>query len=393
MQFYLAAGAGDTLPRGRFRPVRAIYRLGPRLLSAAGNAPVQGGLMLVRDSRECGPAEVLARDILRECLRRNYDGVVLDWYHNSTDRGSLTAQMGQLCTQYERRLFVPERYASHAPHATVLLNTAVSGVAYNISKALKTLGDDVTLLTMTGRDFPAEYIQSQLCTAGIGTDWVKPRLKETPNSVVLYDGEGKRQIYCDLKDIQETPYDFPEDICRDADVVAACNINFNRPLLHQAKTLGKTVATDVHVLSDIHDEFNREFMSCADILFLSDEGIRGDYRDFLRALGDTYGNRIIVLGRGAEGAAMYLREESRIFALPAVQVGEIVNTVGAGDALFSGFLHHFARGYRPLDALARAQVFASAKIRVSGAANGFPAEEEMESLCREYTGRMEYYEV
>lgn len=183
------------------------------------------------------------------------------------------------------------------------VNTAVSGVAYNISKALKTLGDDVTLLTMTGRDFPAEYIQSQLCTAGIGTDWVKPRLKETPNSVVLYDGEGKRQIYCDLKDIQETPYDFPEDICRDADVVAACNINFNRPLLHQAKTLGKTVATDVHVLSDIHDEFNREFMSCADILFLSDEGIRGDYRDFLRALGDTYGNRIIVLGRGAEGAA------------------------------------------------------------------------------------------
>ena len=109
MQFYLAAGAGDTLPRGRFRPVRAVYRLGPRLLSAAGNAPVQGGLMLVRDSRECGPAEVLARDILRECLRRNYDGVVLDWYHNSTDRGALTAQMGQLCTRYERRLFVPER--------------------------------------------------------------------------------------------------------------------------------------------------------------------------------------------------------------------------------------------------------------------------------------------
>lgn len=210
------------------------------------------------------------------------------------------------------------------------VNTAVSGVAYNISKALKTLGDDVTLFTMTGRDFPAEYIRSELRAAGIGTDWVRPRLKQTPNSVALYDGEGKRQIYCDLKDSQETPYDFPEDICRDADVVAACNINFSRPLLHQAKELGKTVATDVHVLSDIHDEFNREFMACADILFLSDEGIPGDYRDFLRALGDAYGNRIIVLGRGAEGAAMYLREEGRMFALPAVQVGKIVNTVGAG---------------------------------------------------------------
>ena len=104
MQFYLAAGIGDTLPRGRFRPVRAAYRLGPRLLSAVGNAPVQGGLMLVGDSRECGSSDVLARDIMRECLRRKYDGVVLDWYHNGADRGTLTARIGQLCAQYGCRL-------------------------------------------------------------------------------------------------------------------------------------------------------------------------------------------------------------------------------------------------------------------------------------------------
>lgn len=126
MQFYLAAGIGDTLPRGRFRPVRAAYRLGPRLLSAVGNAPVQGGLMLVGDSRECGSSDVLARDIMRECLRRKYDGVVLDWYHNGADRGTLTARIGQLCAQYGCRLFVPEPYAAYAAHATVLINTAVT---------------------------------------------------------------------------------------------------------------------------------------------------------------------------------------------------------------------------------------------------------------------------
>ena len=60
MQFYLAAGAGDVLPRGRYRPVRADYRVGPRLLSALGSAQVQGGLMLVADSRECGEDELLA---------------------------------------------------------------------------------------------------------------------------------------------------------------------------------------------------------------------------------------------------------------------------------------------------------------------------------------------
>lgn len=127
MQFYLAAGAGETPPRGRYRPVRAVYRLGQRLLAAAGTSPGQGGLMLVGDSRECGPHDVLAQDILRECLRRNYDGAVLDWYHNGPDRGTLTALMGQIFPQYGLRLFVPERYAPYAAQATVLLNTAVSG--------------------------------------------------------------------------------------------------------------------------------------------------------------------------------------------------------------------------------------------------------------------------
>lgn len=126
MQFYLAAGAGDTLPHGRFRPVRAVYRVGPRLLAAQGSAPPQGGLMLVGDGGECGGDDVLARDILWECLRREYDGVVLDWQPGGA-RGGLTARVGQLCGQYGRRLFVPESYAAHAPRASVLVNTAVAG--------------------------------------------------------------------------------------------------------------------------------------------------------------------------------------------------------------------------------------------------------------------------
>lgn len=127
MQFYLAAGANKPLPRGRFRPAWAIYRLGPRLLSAADAVPPQGGLMLISDSQICGAADLLASDILRECLRRNYDGVVLDWFHSGTERGTLTARLGQLCPQYGRRLFVPEWYAPYAAQATVLLNTAIFG--------------------------------------------------------------------------------------------------------------------------------------------------------------------------------------------------------------------------------------------------------------------------
>lgn len=260
------------------------------------------------------------------------------------------------------------------------VNTAVSGVAYNIARAMKQLGDNVSLRSMAGQDFPAAYIRQEISTAGIGTEGIKSCLKETPSSVVLYDSAGNRQIYCDLKDIQETAYGFSQEDFRDCDIVVACNINFNRELLPLAKAAGKTIATDVHVLTDIHDEYNRDFMRYADILFFSDEGIGEHYRRFLRELARVYENQVIVLGRGSKGAAMYVKAQDRIYELPAVSAGPVVNTVGAGDALFSGFVHYYGTGMDPLDCLIRAQWFAAAKIRVSGASRGFVTEAELEAL-------------
>ena len=260
------------------------------------------------------------------------------------------------------------------------VNTRVSGVAYNLLKALKTLGDDVRFVTMTGNDFASEYIMHEVKAAGVETEYVKKNLKETPSSVVLFDEDGKRQIYCDLKDIQEMTYEFEKEAYDDCDLVIACNINFNRGLLKQAKEDGKAIATDVHVLGDIHDEYNRDFMQYANILFLSDENIKGDYREFLMEIEKEYQNEIIVLGMGAKGALMYVKEEDKFYELPAVSVGEVVNTVGAGDALFSGFLHYYVKGETPVEALQKAQIFASYKIGFDGGANGFADEAKIESL-------------
>lgn len=263
------------------------------------------------------------------------------------------------------------------------ISTAVSGVAFNITKALRTLGDQVRLVSMIGNDFPAACIRNELELLEVSTEHIEAKLHQTPASVVLYDPEGKRQIYCDLKDIQETGLAFSPELLEEIDLVVACNINFNRPLLRLAKEVGIPIATDVHVLSDIHDAYNREFMEYADILFLSDEHIGEYYGDFLRSLAETYQPKIIVLGRGARGAAIYQRDTGSITELPACPLGNVVNTVGAGDALFSSFLHWYVRGYAPVDALRRAQVFAAHKITVSGASNGFVPEDVVERWLAE----------
>lgn len=258
------------------------------------------------------------------------------------------------------------------------VQSRVSGVGLNLAAAAHVLGDAVRLQSMTGTDYESEYICQTLKERGIPTDGLIPCLKATPTSAVLYEESGRRQIYCDLKDIQDTPYPVNVQALEDVDLVAACNINFNRPLLEAARAAGKIIATDVHVLTDIHDDYNRDFMKSADILFLSDEGIGEEYQGFLRALYHTYHNSVIVLGRGSKGAALVFQGE--VFQLPAVQVGPVVNTVGAGDALYISFLHFYAQGYTPVEALIRAELFASAKIRVSGGAEGFITESEVQQL-------------
>ena len=264
------------------------------------------------------------------------------------------------------------------------VNTRVSGVAYNLVKALKSLGDDVSLVTMTGDDFSADYIKAEVVNAGADTKYINSILKATPNSVVLYDGNGKRQIYCDLKDVQDVKYDFKEELYMDSDVVIACNTNFNRELLKKAKAAGKIIATDVHVLGDIDDEYNQDFMKNANILFLSDENIKTDYKKFLMSIEEKFGNDIIVLGMGNKGALMYVKEENKFYELPAVNVNKVVNTVGAGDALFSSFIHFYAKGLKPIDCLKRAEVFAAYKIGYDGASVGFTDEQTVEKIVNQF---------
>lgn len=263
------------------------------------------------------------------------------------------------------------------------LKSNVAGVAYNVAKALVTLENNVELLSMLGKDGESKVVLEGIQNANIQDKYILSKLNETPTSLILFDTEGKRKIYCDLKDIQET--DYPMDNAKEAiemaDLVVACNCNFNRPLLKMVKEMGKTIATDVHVLSDLNDDYNRDFMQYADIVFMSDEIIVSDNKnpwDFLKQMYAMYTPKVIVLGRGSKGALMYLGEKDEFVELAAVKTNEIVNTVGAGDALFSAFIHFYAKGMEASECLKRAQIFASLKIAYNGASLGFANEEKIE---------------
>ncbi|MBO4286345.1 MAG: carbohydrate kinase family protein [Bacilli bacterium] len=254
------------------------------------------------------------------------------------------------------------------------VDTCVSGVGYNVSKAIKTLGGEVDLLSLVGDDLSGEMIKKTLEKDGINYSF--PRyIKQTPTSVVLVDKDGKRKIYCDLKDIQDSePLDFNLE---NYSLLALTNINFNRHLLKAAKDKNIHIATDVHVLSNIDDEYNQDFLNNANILFLSNEAIRDNEEEFVKDLYNRYHNDIIVVGCGEEGAILYEGKNDKFYHKNAVAPKGVVSTVGAGDALFSAFIYFYNKGENVEKCLQKAVLFAGLKISSSGGSNGFVNEEEL----------------
>jgi len=262
------------------------------------------------------------------------------------------------------------------------VNSTVSGVGYNIAKALITLGDEVSFLSIIGEDMAAQLVQAALMTENIPAENVLSLMPHTAQSVILYDNEGQRQINTDLKDIQDRIY--PGDVFEremvHCDLLALCNINFSRPFLKQGRKAEMLIATDVHTIGELYDEFNSEFMRAANILFMSDESLPTSPEDWARQVTNVYGTEILVIGLGAEGALLSVRSDNFLERIPAARTRPVVNTIGAGDALFSAFLHAYLGSSDPYESIQKAVVFASYKIGEKGAAEGFLTNDELERL-------------
>lgn len=266
--------------------------------------------------------------------------------------------------------YQPVRYPFHG------VGTTVSGVGMNISKALTTLGDQTRFCSLIGKDYAGELVRNGLRSSGISSEYVLAEIENTCQSVILYDSNGRRMINTDLKDIQEREY--PEErfdqALQGCALAVLCNINFSRNLLKRARQAGVWIATDVHTINDLEDAYNADFMQAAHILFMSDERLPCPPREWASRVLDRYGPEIVVIGMGGQGALLAVRSDDFMEVIPAVQVRPIVNTIGAGDALFSSFVHFYTAGQDPYDAIRKAVVFAGYKIGEKGAADGFLSE-------------------
>ena len=134
MQVFLAVTPGELAEAMPFSRsfAHVAYRIGQSSTLLRQNLLLQtrGGLLAVSD-REAPPIaepEKLCAAVLRECGRRGYGGVLLDFEESPTpDRLAFVRQLGQVLSASRRTLYLPEPFAGETPAGVSLICTAISG--------------------------------------------------------------------------------------------------------------------------------------------------------------------------------------------------------------------------------------------------------------------------
>ena len=260
------------------------------------------------------------------------------------------------------------------------IHMSAGGDAYNESLALTWLGNDVTFCSIVGKNFDMNFINPPDRQITLRTDYIMREMEDTPLEVILYDKNRKQQIFEDIKNLRDMPYDMDRarTIIDESDMVVLANANFCRPFVEEAKKMNKSIAVNIRNFRREKEKYNTDFLGSAEVLYFGDDSLEEDPFDFVKSIAATYGTKIIVLGQGAEGLILYDRDADIIAHYNTVKTNEVVNTAGAGNALISCFLHYYMKDGDSVAAIKNALLFASYKIGYMGTSNGFMTTDQVE---------------
>ena len=245
---------------------------------------------------------------------------------------------------YLDRLPEPRPHTIFARHHVQALGGTSAGKSLNLAA----LGAEVTLSTVVGDDEQATWVRDRLTAAGIRLLAEQAR-GATERHLNLMTMDGRRlPIYLDLSPASHRRPDEVEAALAGCEVAVIDLSEHSRPLLAEARAIGRPVWCDIHDYNGT-DRFHHDFIEAADVLFLNDDGM-ADPLPFMRDR-VTAGTKIVVLTQGAAGATAVT--SSGQVHVPCAPVEQIVDTNGAGDAFFAGFLLTHLEG-APVDEALRA---------------------------------------
>jgi len=235
---------------------------------------------------------------------------------------------------------------------------AVGSTGSGKALALNRLGIQTTLHALWGDDLYGQRIHSAFDAENLRY-LVDIDPKGTERHTNLLDEEGRRiSIYT-----QSATFAPSIDLSRIQLALEACDIlalniiNYTRQLIPLAKSFGKPIWCDIHDYDGI-SAYHRDFVQAADVLFLSSDQMP-DYRSFMSEQAEK-GQRIVVCTHGKRGATALV--DGVWYQQSALKV-EAVDSNGAGDNFFAGYLYGYLQGYDPQKCLQMATITAATCVQ------------------------------
>lgn len=218
-------------------------------------------------------------------------------------------------------------------------NETIGNTGAGKALALAKLGFDTTLFSVLGIDEFAAKVKSYLNQPNLAFEYgIDPNGTERHLNILNLKGE---RISIFTNPNSETLFiDYKKYISniKSSDFVVINISNFCRKFIPICKELNKDIWTDLHDY-DRNNPYHQDFIDASDYIFLSSENMK-DYESFMIKMIEV-GKKLVVCTHGSNGSTAYTSKKKWIY-MPALTEFELVNSNGAGDSFFSGFLYAYS---------------------------------------------------
>lgn len=210
------------------------------------------------------------------------------------------------------------------------------------SIALSKIGFDVTLHSLIGDDKYGSEIRRFFETEKLRfKPEIDPKGTERHTNILNLKGERISIFTNPSSSNPSINLDaYVEDIKAAAYVVINIS-NYSRQFIPLCKELKKEIWTDLHDY-DGRNPYHQDFIDASDYIFFSSENFK-DYHSFMKSQVDS-GKKLMVCTHAENGANAMTKDGEWIYE-PAILDYNLVNSNGAGDNFFAGFLYAYSLGY------------------------------------------------
>ncbi len=232
----------------------------------------------------------------------------------------------------------PIPHTIHECRFNETIGSTGSGKALNLCR----LGFDVNLHAMIGDDGYGQKAIEMLKHPNISFSYDISR-QGTERHTNLMNATGER-ISVFTQNIPENPeIDYQQFIplIANADFVVVNLSGYTKKILPMVKEPGKPVWTDLHDY-DGQNSWHHDFIHYGDYILMSSDNMP-DYRPFMMRMMDE-GKELVVVTHGKKGSTG-LGPDGSWYEVEAPAGFDLLDSNGAGDAYFSGFLYGYSKGF------------------------------------------------